>query len=277
MTAGELEEFHSTTASAPRATNAIGVYRVTCTINHMCYTGWSKTVLNRLYWHKSHLRNGKHSRRQMLKDFLEYGEESFRFEVISTFASEEAAIRHEAELIGEAFKRGKAYNAIVPVDDGVSWSERKERKAKRAEEEKTRAAQAEADKIRQKQERIDRMKRELIHEWRSHLIEKIRTRNDDKGFVFIIDRFLECAAVSPEDFGRQAVRDANFVYAVHAPDAPGCSLRVANQVFDFIEAYLARFECDNRDFMPILASAEKLVVIECERWKSWLSHVRAAA
>lgn len=265
-----LEGFQNETSS-PAST--IGVYSIICAETGKSYTGWSRNVRSRLSTHRSMLRTGKHPRLQMQEDFNRHGATSFTFTVISTYGSEEEAQMHEATLISDAFKADRSYNGIVPANVTESLRGRKER---RKREEASAAAQAE-EKQRAVAARVEQMKRVLIEEWRSDLICKVRMRNDDKGLLVIVERFLECARVQREEFGLAAVGDAGFVDAIRAPGAAGVSLRLANKVYDYIESYMARFDSDGRDYLPLLDTAEKLVVMDCRRWESWLSHARKAA
>jgi predicted GIY-YIG superfamily endonuclease len=127
MTGENLEAFQMTASSAPAssAPGTIGVYRVFCGVTGKSYIGWSTHVRNRLGWHKSHLRKGNHSRREMQADFTKHGESTFAFEIICESRNEQDAVREEALRIGESFKAGLSYNGIVPRAKKAAGGERR--------------------------------------------------------------------------------------------------------------------------------------------------------
>lgn len=59
-----------------------GIYTITCTENNRVYVGRSKDIEKRWKSHLNSLRSENHINKQLLKDYQEYGEESFKFEVV---------------------------------------------------------------------------------------------------------------------------------------------------------------------------------------------------
>lgn len=252
----------------------IGVYSVTCSATGKSYIGWSTNVHSRLGWHRSHLRQGKHSRGAMQDDFNEFGEATFTFTVLIECQDEDQALAREAELIGEAFKAGKAYNGVVPVSVREGFKARRERLRREAEVERARLEQ---ERRQRDQQKIALIKRRSIAEFQQDCITLTRMFQDDKGFRRLVELFLEVAQVSAEEFGLKSVADAGFVAKLRAPDAPSVSLATAKRVRDFVEAYVASFEIDPRDSLPVLASSEKLLVMDCRRLRRWLPREQEAA
>lgn len=105
----------------------IGIYKIECLTNGMLYIGSSIDIQARLTWHKSHLINGTHYKKQMQSDFNVYGIDNFVFEVLETTTKEELKeleIKYTKEL--NAVKNG--YNAYVSI--GGRYNKTKEQNKK---------------------------------------------------------------------------------------------------------------------------------------------------
>lgn len=105
----------------------IGIYKIECLINGMLYIGSSIDIQARLTWHKSHLINGTHYKKQMQSDFNLYGIDNFIFEILETTTKEELKeleIKYTNEL--NAVKHG--YNAYVSI--GGRYKKTKEQNKK---------------------------------------------------------------------------------------------------------------------------------------------------
>jgi group I intron endonuclease len=90
------------------------VYRIACIPNGKVYIGRSSQLVKRFDSHKTGLRTGKHANRAMSKDFMEYGEGGFTFEIIETLSSSAENRRLEGDLIRKHAEEGNAYNAALP-------------------------------------------------------------------------------------------------------------------------------------------------------------------
>jgi group I intron endonuclease len=136
---GQLEGSQKATTMRPaRGTLAylktIGVYTVTCKRNGVVYVGSSTDVSHRTSGHLSKLRSGKHELRNMVADFLRYGEGSFEFAVVSTFDNIEDAKSAEADLIARYFKEGRCYNRLAVKFYTARIEDNKYARVKRADQ-----------------------------------------------------------------------------------------------------------------------------------------------
>ena len=60
-----------------------GIYMIKCKINNKVYIGQSKNIKDRWKQHKKELRNNKHDNKNIQKDWNEYGQNSFEFNIIA--------------------------------------------------------------------------------------------------------------------------------------------------------------------------------------------------
>lgn len=59
-----------------------GVYSILCTANKMRYFGSSmRSIENRISWHKSQLKSGKHNNPELQADYDKYGKECFEYHI----------------------------------------------------------------------------------------------------------------------------------------------------------------------------------------------------
>ena len=59
-----------------------GVYKIVCIVNKKIYYGQTQCFLRRCYQHFYLLKNKKHECRELQKDFLRFGLQSFKFEIL---------------------------------------------------------------------------------------------------------------------------------------------------------------------------------------------------
>lgn len=65
-----------------------GIYIITNLINNKYYIGSSKSVLDRLSWHKSHLKSRTHHNEHLQKSYNKYGKSYFTFELLEEYEDE---------------------------------------------------------------------------------------------------------------------------------------------------------------------------------------------
>lgn len=66
----------------PRNKIKSGVYKITCLKNNKIYIGSSKNISKRFSSHKNQLKNKKHHNYFLQKDWIKYGKENFKFEIL---------------------------------------------------------------------------------------------------------------------------------------------------------------------------------------------------
>ena len=117
-------------ASIPRT----AVYMVRCQVAEKVYVGASTNVYNRICGHKARLRRNKHQVPEMQRDWNQYGEEAFVFDVIQYVADARTARVAEDELIKSMAASGKLYNLKTgavpkpkPKRKTFNWSGEKKR------------------------------------------------------------------------------------------------------------------------------------------------------
>lgn len=88
-----------------------GVYKIECKVNGFCYIGatTSASFAKRYTYHKNSIKNGK-IKNKMKNDVLEYGIESFFFEVLFISNNNEEIANKEREYISFYKKNNKSYN-----------------------------------------------------------------------------------------------------------------------------------------------------------------------
>lgn len=94
--------------------NITGVYRITNIINGKSYFG--KTMMNfgkRWDHHRSMLRCGRHGNANLQKEWDEYGEDNFEFEIVKICDDDEEANKIEIECIAKGRENDLVYN-IAP-------------------------------------------------------------------------------------------------------------------------------------------------------------------
>ena len=94
--------------------NKLGIYKIECLINDKIYIG-SGDVQARLTWHKSHLKNNTHYKKDMQDDFNLYGIENFLFEVIE-YIEEDKLSELENTYINKFKCVEYGYNSIKGVN-----------------------------------------------------------------------------------------------------------------------------------------------------------------
>lgn len=80
-----------------RETDTYYIYTITCTKNNKVYVGRTQQPRYRFMHHRTELKAGHHENINMQRDYNEYGDESFQFEIIHT--SESIYERAEPENI----------------------------------------------------------------------------------------------------------------------------------------------------------------------------------
>ena len=96
------------------------VYKITCTANKKIYYGRTLNYKGRVSAHLSCLRRGVHYLEDMQNDFLIFGEERFRFEVLRETKNMFEAAVIEKGLINRRMPSGKSYNKTTQRDDAFS-------------------------------------------------------------------------------------------------------------------------------------------------------------
>lgn len=103
--------FDRLTASITNLSKDAGVYRIENAANGSIYIGSAACLHERALNHLSDLRSGRHVNHVLQQDFLRYGPENFRFVLVETAVSKEAAEVREGEEIAAAALRGETlYN-----------------------------------------------------------------------------------------------------------------------------------------------------------------------
>lgn len=100
-----------------------GVYKIECRVNGFCYIGatTSASFAKRYTSHKNLIKNGK-IKSKMVNDVLEYGIDSFFFEVLFISTDKEEIAQKEREYIAFYKKNNKSYN-VKPGGDFCFISE----------------------------------------------------------------------------------------------------------------------------------------------------------
>lgn len=100
-----------------------GVYKIECKVNGFCYIGatTSASFAKRYTSHKNLIKSGK-IKSKMVNDVLEYGIDSFFFEVLFISTDKEEIAQKEREYIAFYKKNNKSYN-VRPGGDFCFISE----------------------------------------------------------------------------------------------------------------------------------------------------------
>lgn len=94
----------------------MGIYSITNTVTKKIYIGSSKNITARINHHKGLLRKKKHSNDDMISDWSEYGEASFKFEILELVSNENILLSREEFWIKETICNGNSvYNKVVDV------------------------------------------------------------------------------------------------------------------------------------------------------------------
>ena len=62
-----------------------GIYTITCLVNNKIYVGKSIDIKERIRQHKIKLRNGSHNNLYLLRNWVKYGEQNFKFELLEEY------------------------------------------------------------------------------------------------------------------------------------------------------------------------------------------------
>jgi len=100
-------KFDRLTASISNLPQSAGVYRIENTATGSIYIGSAASLHDRALSHLSDLRAGRHVNALLQQDFYRYGSEAFRFALIETTVSGEAAEVRESEEIELAARQGE--------------------------------------------------------------------------------------------------------------------------------------------------------------------------
>jgi len=77
-----------------------GIYKITNIINNKIYIGSSKNILNRIWNHKTLLRNNNHPNKKLQNSFNKYKEVNFKFEIVEYCKIEELIIKEQNYIDG---------------------------------------------------------------------------------------------------------------------------------------------------------------------------------
>lgn len=97
-----------------------GIYIIKNTETEMFYIGASLDYYRRISFHKSMLRNNKHTNKELQNDWNQYGKEKFIFRFIEDCVECDLRIRERYHI--EA-NRGKIYNKNSRSPIGIDWEE----------------------------------------------------------------------------------------------------------------------------------------------------------
>lgn len=250
---GQVEHNSATPSSVPAKPKTIGVYAITCSASGKSYIGWSLTVRDRLSNHKSLLRSGKHQRREMQEDFNLHGEASFTFSVLCHCQSGDEAMKEEAIRIGEAFKSGKTYNAMIPTPQEDAWTKRLATKQRRDADTLRRI---EDEKRLQQHQATEKIRREESLRVQSIVDDVMWYLNyrDDEQFLRLIDAFVALSGITEETLSLEVTGYPKFLFALRQPASQGCSLRNGKKFHDYILNYME--ERDRKNFAEMRAARE---------------------
>lgn len=76
-----------------------GVYKITNLANKKIYIGYAQNLYKRKYYHFLTLEENSHSNCYLQEEYLKYGKENFKFEIIE-FCSKELLARQEQFRFG---------------------------------------------------------------------------------------------------------------------------------------------------------------------------------
>ncbi len=76
------EKFPHTPNNLTQVPNFAGIYCIRCVVNDKKYVGQASHIKLRINSHLSKLRKGKHSSRELQKDWTNYGDEAFEIYVL---------------------------------------------------------------------------------------------------------------------------------------------------------------------------------------------------
>lgn len=98
-----------------------GVYKITNTVNGKFYIGSSKNIDKRWNEHIWELNNLKYSNTWLQRDWIEYGQDSFNFEIVEECAEEDRYSLEQDYLddLKPFYNTGKGYNIKKEVIDST--------------------------------------------------------------------------------------------------------------------------------------------------------------
>jgi|TARA_R110002020_G_scaffold139148_1_gene309884 hypothetical protein len=95
-----------------------GIYSIECLENNKIYFGNTNDFRSRYQKHLWCLRNNEHPNKELQKDYLIYGEESFRYRMLIPTTSKQDRHYLEWLLIDKTIQEGVGiYNVRVPIKD----------------------------------------------------------------------------------------------------------------------------------------------------------------
>lgn len=102
-----------------------GIYLITNIINNKHYVGSSNDVNRRLNTHKRELKNGSSNNLLMQREYNEFGESNFLFEIIDKNIPEEMLTAYERVYcyIYDSFVMYKGYNTNSPTSNHKLFKE----------------------------------------------------------------------------------------------------------------------------------------------------------
>jgi len=102
-----------------------GVYSIRCSFNGMQYFGSSsRSIENRISWHKCQLKKGVHNNPELQEDYNKYGSSSFTYHIEYITDNHDDILTEEQQLISMY----KCYNYFYNED--TDWSEINKKKSK---------------------------------------------------------------------------------------------------------------------------------------------------
>lgn len=101
------------------------IYEIKCLMNGKCYYGRSQEIEKRWRAHKNMLRRGTHNNSMIQSDWMEFGEENFKFNIIANFNDYQRSINAEQQLI-DFNKNGYNISDAKPGGDTFTNNPRKE-------------------------------------------------------------------------------------------------------------------------------------------------------
>ena len=94
-----------------------GIYSITCKRNGKVYIGRSNNISSRWKNHRKGLKNGYHVNKALLKDYKEYGEDSFIFKVEKETSKHTDTMRQEGLIYHTLKEEGtELYNETNIID-----------------------------------------------------------------------------------------------------------------------------------------------------------------
>lgn len=98
----------------------IGIYEIENLVNNKFYIGSTTNFKKRFSSHRSQLNRNKHINKQLQRDWLEFGEENFKFTIVKEVLEEKNLPNEEYLQMEFRKKKSEIYNVSNPLEEVIA-------------------------------------------------------------------------------------------------------------------------------------------------------------